>query len=152
MWGGERLFFLSVVAKLTRPENLIDNEDLAKTAVLLRVKLKYFSREKGREEILSNSRRGCGGGKSDFLLCIFIASPARFAPPLNIPAAKDFRRERVSDPPVAGCADCFHEDFHREPPSFSVCGALKSFWRLCRMKNQLTRCRSLLTRGAAVPG
>lgn len=30
--------------------------------------------------------------------------------------------------------------------SFSVYGTLKSFWRLCRMKNQLTRRHSLLTR------
>lgn len=91
-------------------------------------------------ERLSNSRRR----KERFSSYIFIASVVRFAPPLNIPAEKDFRWEdfRSSQSPDAltvftriSTANC----------SFSVYGTLKSFWRLCRMKNQLTRRHSLLT-------
>lgn len=68
-----------------------------KTAALFHAKLKCFPRN-----FQIPARR-----KKRFSSCILVAFVA-------IRLIAKYSAERISDPPVAECADCFHEDFHRD--------------------------------------
>lgn len=108
---------------------------LKKAAALFRTKLKCFSRD---FQIPVDGKGAIFSVHFHYIRCA-ICSAAKYSSGERF-ALRGFQIRRLPDAPTVftriSTANC----------SFSVYGTLKSFWRLCRMKNQLTRRHSLLTR------
>lgn len=104
-------------------------------AALFRTKLKCFSREIFK---FPSTEGAIFPVHFHYIRCA-ICSAAKYSSGERF-ALRGFQIRQLPDAPTVftriSTANC----------SFSVYGTLKSFWRLCRMKNQLTRRNSLLTR------